>query len=98
MVIIKSIMGKPSFFIMDSKVLMKFYYITIILKFGQLTEHNMRNMFLKNSYTKCGGKFFHFLSNFYLRLNGLRYFSITKFNIQILCNILDLEKNFGNLY
>ena len=25
------------------------------MKFGQLIEHNMRNIFLKKSYTKCGG-------------------------------------------
>ena len=24
------------------------------MKFGQLTEYNMRNIFLKKSYTKCG--------------------------------------------
>ena len=26
------------------------------IKFGQLIEYNMRNIFLKNSYTKCGGE------------------------------------------
>ena len=26
------------------------------LKFGQLIEHNMRNIFLEKSYTKCGGE------------------------------------------
>ena len=26
------------------------------MKFGQMTEYNMRNNFLKNSYTKCGGE------------------------------------------
>ena len=26
------------------------------MKFGQLTKYNMRNIFLKNSYTKCGIK------------------------------------------
>ena len=26
------------------------------LKFGQLIEYNMRNIFLKESYTKCGGE------------------------------------------
>ena len=25
------------------------------MKFGQLIEHNMRNIFLEKSYTKCGG-------------------------------------------
>ena len=24
------------------------------MKFGQLTEHNMRNIFVEKSYTKCG--------------------------------------------
>ena len=26
------------------------------MKFGQLTEYNMRNVFLENSYTNCGGE------------------------------------------
>ena len=26
------------------------------IKFGQLIEHNMRNIFLEISYTKCGGE------------------------------------------
>ena len=26
------------------------------IKFGQLTEYNMKNIFLEKSYTKCGGK------------------------------------------
>ena len=26
------------------------------MKFGQLIEYNMRNIFLEKSYTKCGGK------------------------------------------
>ena len=26
------------------------------MKYGQLTECNMRNIFLKKSYTKCGGE------------------------------------------
>ena len=26
------------------------------MKFGQLTEHNMRNSFLEKSYTECGGE------------------------------------------
>ena len=26
------------------------------MKFGELIEHNMRNIFLEKSYTKCGGK------------------------------------------
>ena len=26
------------------------------MKFGQLTEYNMRNIFLEKSYTKCGGE------------------------------------------
>ena len=26
------------------------------VKFGQLIEYNMRNVFLKKSYTKCGGE------------------------------------------
>ena len=26
------------------------------MKFGQLMEYNMRNIFLEKSYTKCGGK------------------------------------------
>ena len=25
------------------------------MKFGQLIEYNMRNIFLEKSYTKCGG-------------------------------------------
>ena len=35
-----------------------------------------------------------FFSNFAL----LSHFSITRFDILILCNILHLEMNFGNLY
>ena len=27
-----------------------------IMKFGQLTEYDIRNIFLENSYTKCGGE------------------------------------------
>ena len=27
------------------------------MKFGQLIEYNMRNIFLEKSYTKCGGEF-----------------------------------------
>ena len=26
------------------------------MKFGELIEHNMRNIFLETSYTKCGGE------------------------------------------
>ena len=26
------------------------------MKFGQLREYNMKNIFLKKPYTKCGGK------------------------------------------
>ena len=26
------------------------------MKFGQLMEYNMRNVFLQKSYTKCGGE------------------------------------------
>ena len=26
------------------------------MKFGQLREHNMKNIFLKKPYTKCGGE------------------------------------------
>ena len=26
------------------------------MKFGQLIEYNMRNIFLEKSYTKCGGQ------------------------------------------
>ena len=26
------------------------------MKFGQLIEYNMRNIFVEKSYTKCGGK------------------------------------------
>ena len=26
------------------------------MKFGQLIEYNMRNIFLEKSYTKCGGE------------------------------------------
>ena len=26
------------------------------IKFGQLIEYNMRNIFLEKSYTKCGGE------------------------------------------
>ena len=26
------------------------------MKFGQLIEYNMRNVFLEKSYTKCGGE------------------------------------------
>ena len=26
------------------------------MKFGQLIEHNMRNIFVEKSYTKCGGE------------------------------------------
>ena len=26
------------------------------MKFGQLIEYNMRNIFLQKSYTKCGGE------------------------------------------
>ena len=28
------------------------------MKFGQLIEYNMRNIFLQKSYTKCGGETF----------------------------------------
>ena len=27
-----------------------------IMKFGQLIKHNMKNIFLEKSYTKCGGE------------------------------------------
>ena len=27
-----------------------------IMKFGQLIEYNLRNIFLEKSYTKCGGE------------------------------------------
>ena len=26
------------------------------IKFGQLVKHNMKNIFLEKSYTKCGGE------------------------------------------
>ena len=28
------------------------------MRFGQLIEYNIRNIFLEKSYTKCGGKLF----------------------------------------
>ena len=28
------------------------------MKFGQLVEYNMKNIFLENSYAKCGGETF----------------------------------------
>ena len=27
-----------------------------VMKFGQLTEYNIKNIFLEKSYTKCGGE------------------------------------------
>ena len=36
-----------------------------ITKFGQLVEYDMRNIFLKKAYTKCGGNIF---PNSFLRI------------------------------
>ena len=35
------------------------------MKFGQLIEYNMRNIFLEKSYTKCGGRFLMILKMWY---------------------------------
>ena len=29
------------------------------MKFGQIIEHNMQNIFLKKTFTKCGGEASH---------------------------------------
>ena len=51
------------------------------MKFGQLTEHNMRNLFLKKSYTKYGGDTIsgHFSKNqnwVYLWSNSLKFYTV----------------------
>ena len=42
------------------------------MKFGQLIECNMRNIFLENSHTKCGGETsprpFHFILSFFRKI------------------------------
>ena len=47
------------------------------LKFGQLIEYNMRNIFLKKSYTKCGGETSPKNLNWaYLWINGLKSYIV----------------------
>ena len=46
------------------------------VKFGQLIKYNLRNIFLKNSYPKCGGEIFldvflKIQNRSYLRVNSL---------------------------
>ena len=41
------------------------------IKFGQLIEHNMRNIFPEKSYEECGGKTMLSFSNFALYSKGL---------------------------
>ena len=31
-------------------------FLALTMKFGQLIEYNMRNIFVEKSYTKCGGE------------------------------------------
>ena len=63
------------------------------MKFVQLIEHNVRNVFLQKSYTKNCGKTILFFSNFVLYSKGC-HFSITRFDIIVFSN----EMNFGNFY
>ena len=42
------------------------------MKFGQLIEYNMRNIVLKKSYTKCGGKTSPRLFSGQLKLSQLK--------------------------
>ena len=51
------------------------------MEFGQLIEHNMRNIFLEKSYTKCGGetipRFFPEKSKLNIPLiNSLKFYTV----------------------
>ena len=46
------------------------------MKFDQLIKYEMKNIFLENSYAKCGGetstRFFYKKSNFSISMNSLK--------------------------
>ena len=51
------------------------------MKFGQLIEYNMSNIFLEKSYTKCGGEtslrpFPGKLKLAYLWINSLKFYTV----------------------
>ena len=48
------------------------------MKFGQLMEHNMKNISLEKLYTKCGKKLFldPFLKNQNLWINCLKFYTV----------------------
>ena len=59
-----------------------------VMKFGQLIEYNMRNIFLEKSYTKYGKKLFPdpFLKNQncgYFWINSLNLYKVSTYCMQI---------------
>ena len=50
------------------------------MKFGQIIEYNMRNIFLEKSYTKCGGEvpdpFLAKQNWVYLWINSLKFYTV----------------------
>ena len=66
------------------------------MKFGQLIEYNMRNIFLEKSYTKCGEETIH--SHFlivqhwaYLRINSLKFYTVLYSQAEDCRNILKIS-------
>ena len=68
------------------------------MKFDQLKEYTIRNIFLENHTQSGVEKLFSFFSNFALYYKNRRNVSIISLNISISCNTLHLEMDFGNLY
>ena len=67
------------------------------MKFGQLIECNMRNIFLEKSYTKCGGKASprHFSEKLKLSIS-LNQYSNVLYNLLLLYRKLRAIEIYGN--
>ena len=47
------------------------------MRFGQLIEYNMRNIFVGKSYTKCGGGTIKNQNRVYLWINSLKFDAVS---------------------
>ena len=64
------------------------------MKFGQLIEHNMRNVFLEKSYTKCGRETITraFSKKLKLRISLNQYSKSFIYFVLIVCQVEDYQK------
>ena len=58
------------------------------IKFGQLTKHNMKNIFLAKSYSKCGGEacprnFYKNQNWAYIWMNSQKYYTVCFYPMSI---------------